>query len=304
MNDVAAPLLRWFEAQGRTRLPWREDRAPYRIVVSEFMLQQTQVERVIPLFGAFVARWPDFEALANAERADVLRAWKGLGYNSRAVRLHELARTVVRDYDGRLPRDVGALERLPGIGPYTARAIAAFAFDVPVAAADTNVRRVVHRTQYGVEFPPSVGVRELDLLAGAMVPSEAAFAFNSALMDLGATICTARAPKCLLCPLAATCSAAPLDARALADLARTHAPRRGPQAALAFVETTRFARGKIVDRLRELEPGQRISFLDLHADIGPHASAAREFAAFATIVDALRAEGIIDASDESLCLSR
>ena len=135
-------------------MPWRTDRAPYRIAVSEFMLQQTQVERVIPIFERFVHAWPDFAALAAASQADVVRAWKGLGYNSRAVRLHKLARAVCERYAGVLPSAQPELLALPGIGPYTARAIAAFAFDADVAAIDTNVRRIVHRTQLGIEWPP------------------------------------------------------------------------------------------------------------------------------------------------------
>ncbi|HEX3550272.1 MAG TPA: A/G-specific adenine glycosylase, partial [Candidatus Elarobacter sp.] len=120
-------LLRWYRRHGRTHLPWRATRDPYRIVVSEFMLQQTQVERVIPLFDAFVERFPTFEALAVAPPSDALRAWRGLGYTSRAVRLHALVRAVVERHGGRLPSDVPSLRALPGIGAYTAAAVRAFA---------------------------------------------------------------------------------------------------------------------------------------------------------------------------------
>ncbi|MBD5636034.1 MAG: A/G-specific adenine glycosylase, partial [Candidatus Eremiobacteraeota bacterium] len=138
--------------------------------MSEFMLQQTQVERVVPIFERFVAAWPNFAALARASQADVIRAWKGLGYNSRAVRLHKLARAVCDSYGGELPSDEIRLRELPGIGPYTARAVAAFAFDASVAAIDTNVRRIVHRTQLGLEWPPLANAAELDALATELVP--------------------------------------------------------------------------------------------------------------------------------------
>ncbi len=260
-------LLAWFERHGRSSLPWRTVRDPYRTVVSEFMLQQTQVERVVPIFSSFVASWPGFAELAAASQADVVRAWKGLGYNSRAVRLHRLARTVCERFEGRLPRDEATLRELPGIGPYTARAIAAFAFDATVVAIDTNVRRIVHRTQLGVEWPPLAGDAELDVLATALVPAGKGYAFNSALMDLGSTICTARAPKCLICPLQGECAAAPIGASELARLAALHAKPRAPEQRLRFEETSRFVRGRVVDRLRALEGTAAISLLDLHGEL-------------------------------------
>jgi A/G-specific adenine glycosylase len=301
---IAAPLLAWYARHGRHALPWRTDRDPYRIVVSEFMLQQTQVERVLPLFEAFVARWPSFAALAAAAQADVVRAWKGLGYNSRAVRLHRLARAVADTYGGELPRDPEALRALPGVGGYTARAIAAFAFDAPVLAFDTNVRRIVHRTQYGLEWPPLASDAELDARGTALVPPEGGFAFNSALMDLGATLCSARAPKCLVCPLREACAAAPIDAARLAERAAAQAPRRVPQERVRFEETTRYVRGRIVDRLRELAAGERISLLDLHAELAPRlGSAHRERAPFDAIVASLARDGVIDVDDAALRLS-
>ncbi len=158
------------------------------------MLQQTQVERVIPSFERFVRRFPSFEALAAASQADAVREWRGLGYNSRAIRLHRLSRALCDEYGGVLPRDPAVLEQLPGVGPYTARAIAAFAFNADEVAFDTNLRRIVHRTQFGVEWPPRANGVELEAAVAASLPPGHAFAFNSALMDLGATLCTARAP--------------------------------------------------------------------------------------------------------------
>ncbi len=166
----SAALLAWYAAHGRRHLPWRATRDPYRIVVSESMLQQTQVERVIPLYEAFVARWPSFAALAAADAGDVVRAWRGLGYNSRAVRLHALARAVVERHGGALPRETDALLALPGIGAYTAAAVRAFAFECDDAAMDVNLRRVVHRVRFGLEHPPLADERALDTLALAAVP--------------------------------------------------------------------------------------------------------------------------------------
>jgi len=269
----SAALLAWYRVHGRTHLPWRTTRDPYRVIVSEFMLQQTQVERVIPLYEAFLDVFPDIASLAAAQAGDVVRMWRGLGYNSRAVRLHALAQTVVREHGGTLPSDRDALLALPGIGPYTASALRAFAFDLDDVALDTNIRRIVHRTALGVEHPPLAGDRELDALARASVPPGSAHDWNSAMMDVGATICTSRAPKCLLCPLRAACVAAPIDAADLAARAQRHT-KRSPQAALPFEQTTRFLRGRIVDRLRDLPAGKTLALdalVTALADVVPSA---------------------------------
>jgi A/G-specific adenine glycosylase len=168
-------LLAWFRAHGR-ELPWRRTRDPYAILVSEVMLQQTQVERVVPRWVAWIERWPTAAALAAAPLADVIRAWQGLGYNRRAVNLHRAARHVA---EHGWPED---LTELPGVGSYTADAVAAFALGAPVLPEDTNVRRVQERT--GHRFRPECG---------------------QALMDLGATVCLARVPRCSVCPLAPRC---------------------------------------------------------------------------------------------------
>lgn len=175
MPQVEERLLAWFREHGRD-LPWRRTRHPYAIVVSEVMLQQTQVERVVPRFTAWLERWPTVESLAAAPLADVLRFWQGLGYNRRAVSLHRAAQRIVSDG---WPED---LTELPGVGRYTADAVARFALDAPVLPRDTNVRRVQERT--GARFGP---------------------ASAHALMDLGATVCLARVPRCSVCPLAGGC---------------------------------------------------------------------------------------------------
>ena len=301
MNAFGKRLLSWYASHGRSELPWRKTRDPYRILVSECMLQQTQVERVIPKYEAFVARFPDVASLAEASAADVLREWKGLGYNSRAIRLKRMAEIVCEEFGGLLPNDPERLRGLPGIGPYTVAALRAFAFDEDDVAMDTNIRRVIHRVLYGIEYPARVSARELDARAQATVPAGSGHDWNSALMDLGATICTARAPKCLLCPVASACAAAPIDPSHLEALRAQFAAKRSPQESIPFEQTTRFARGRIVDRLRELPAGARISLLDLHRDLHailpPHALGGME-----NTLRALERDGIVRRDGESVAL--
>ncbi len=301
MKPRSAALLAWYAVHGRRHLPWRTSRDPYVVVVSEFMLQQTQVERVIPIFEAFLAAFPSFAALAAAGTGDVVRHWRGLGYNSRAMRLHALACAVVERHGGHLPRERDALLALPGIGPYTAAAVRAFAFDEADVALDTNLRRIVHRTQVGLEFPVRVPDRELDELARADVPADAAHDWNSAMMDVGSTICTARAPKCLLCPLRDGCAAAPVDAATLAQLARSHV-RRTPQEAIPFERTTRFLRGRIVDHLRDVPSGTVLALDDLIAALTAIVPADR-LDEIPTVVDALVREGIVARRADTLALA-
>ncbi|HEY0383452.1 MAG TPA: hypothetical protein VGC72_14755 [Candidatus Elarobacter sp.] len=298
----SAALLAWYERHGRTYLPWRATRDPYRIVVSESMLQQTQVERVIPLYEAFVARFPSFEVLAAADAGDVVRAWRGLGYNSRAMRLHALARAVVEKHAGALPHDTAALRALPGIGAYTAAALRAFAFELDDAAMDVNLRRVIHRVAFGLEFPRLADDRALDTLAIAAVPRGSAHDWNSALMDLGATICTARAARCLVCPLRGTCAAAPVDSAQLAARARAHAPRKPPQSALPFERTTRFLRGRIIDRLRDVPAREPLAVEALQHDLSSVVPADR-LHELPGVVDALVRDGIVTRVGASIRLS-
>lgn len=294
-------LLSWYARHGRAALPWRTVRDPYFTLVSEFMLQQTQVERVVPGFTAFVALYPDVASLARASVADVVRAWKGLGYNSRAVRLRAAAVAVAERYGGKLPTDVDALRSLPGIGPYTAAAIRAFAFDIDDAAIDTNVRRIVHRLIFGMEFPPAATPRELDERAGALVPHGRAHDWNSAMMDLGATICTARAPLCAGCPLRGVCKAAPIEPTALARARKRFAKPASQRNAIAFEKTTRYARGRIVDRLRALAPGERVSLLDLHRTLGP-VLPGRSLGDVRQLVSALERDGLVAKDGDRVAL--
>jgi len=201
-------LAAWYRRTARD-LPWRATRDPYAIAVSEFMLQQTQVSRVLLFYERFLHRYPTLAHLARARPAAVREAWDGLGYYRRAANLHRLARTVVKDHDGVMPSDLTALRRLPGVGDYTAGAIACFAFEQPAATVDTNVGRVLARAFRGWRSAPVSGraARQIAALALRLQPARgrAAWRFNQALMELGALVCTARAPRCPDCPVRTVC---------------------------------------------------------------------------------------------------
>ena len=200
-------LLAWFRRHGRD-LPWRRTRNPYRILVSEVMLQQTQVSRVTEYYPRFLKRFPSLPSLAAASPGTVREAWDGLGYYRRAVNLHRLARQVVAQPRGRLPREPDALRELPGVGRYTAGAVASFAFEQPVAAVDTNVARVLRRAFHPRLPAGARGERRLWATAAALLPREGAtaWAFNQAVMELGALVCTARIARCGACPVAGACA--------------------------------------------------------------------------------------------------
>ncbi|HJU17036.1 MAG TPA: A/G-specific adenine glycosylase, partial [Stellaceae bacterium] len=205
-----ADLLAWYDRHRRD-LPWRAPPGgrpdPYRVWLSEIMLQQTTVTAVAPYFDRFTARWPDISALAAAPLDAVLQEWQGLGYYARARNLHACARMVAARHGGLFPADPAALSALPGIGAYTAAAIAAIAFGRPVAAVDGNAERVLARL-YGVGEPLPAARTHLKTLAAALVPRDRPGDFAQALMDLGATICTPRRPRCVLCPWRTGCVAA------------------------------------------------------------------------------------------------
>ena len=215
-------VLAWYDAHGRD-LPWRRTHDPYAILVSELMAQQTQVGRVVAYYERWLARWPTAAALAKASPADVLREWAGLGYNRRALRLREAATIVARDG---WPRDAAGLRALPGVGPYTAAAVASFAFGEPVAAVDTNVRRVAER----------MGADPQELVA-----LERAADWNQAAMELGAVLCTARVAHCEPCPAAPWCAS-----RGSVAIAPRHARRAGAE---RFEDTDRWVRGRVIAAL-------------------------------------------------------
>ena len=204
-------LLGWYRRHGRD-LPWRETRDPYRILVSEVMLQQTQVDRVLPKYEEWLVRYPTFHALAEAPEADVVRDWYPLGYNIRPRRLHAIAREAVTKYGGRLPDDEPTLRSFKGIGEYTAGAVMSFAFGKRAAILDTNVARVLFRVFLGRGNPRSHAIeRHLWAVSRTVLPHRHVFDFNQALMDFGATVCSARKPQCLICPMKSKCRAYPFS---------------------------------------------------------------------------------------------
>jgi A/G-specific adenine glycosylase len=207
--DAARALLCWYVVDKR-RLPWRAEGGdtpdPYRVWLSEVMLQQTTVAAVKPYFGTFTARWPTVKALAAAEDGDVMQAWAGLGYYARARNLLACARVVASAHDGRFPDDEAVLRTLPGIGAYTAAAIAAIAFGKRAVVVDGNIERVIARL-HAIEAPLPAARPRIRALMDAMTPAAGAGDFAQAMMDLGATICTPRGPRCVLCPLSAHCLA-------------------------------------------------------------------------------------------------
>jgi len=209
LPDVTAELLSWYEEHKRD-LPWRRTTDAWRILVSETMLQQTQVGRVMEKFALFMKRWPNVRSFAAAPLSDVLVAWQGLGYNRRAVFLHRAANVVVKEYKGKMPADPEALLALPGVGKYTTGAVMAFSANANVVLWDTNVRRIVARVFFGGEFArrmPSDAVLEERL--AALLPRGRAREWYNALMDFGSLVCTSRKPECETCPLARSCVAAP-----------------------------------------------------------------------------------------------
>lgn len=233
-------VVDWFRSHGRD-LPWRRTRDPYRILVSEVMLQQTQVERVIPYYERFLERFPTVEELAAAPLATVIELWGGLGYNRRAVYLWRAARAVVQEYGGKFPRERRTLERLPGVGQYTAGAIACFAFGAAEAFWDTNIARVLTRIFVGPEA--RLSARELDALANRVLAPETPYEWNQGLMELGSAVCLARRPRCQACPVARWCRSVGTSGRST---------RRRTE---RFEGSRRFFRGRILASLRQAGQG-------------------------------------------------
>ena len=250
----------WFRLASRD-LPWRDPSAsPWAILVSEIMLQQTPVARVLPRWIAWMGRWPDPASLAEAPTAEVLRAWDRLGYPRRALRLQECARAIVREHGGRVPPHLEELRALPGIGEYTAAAVMAFAFGGRAAVADTNIRRVLVRTLQGQERPaPSYTASERALVT-ATLPADTARSvlWNQSVMELGAIVCTARSPLCQDCPLADDC----LWLRRGRPAADAEQPRRIQR----FEGTDRQLRGMMMARLRESDVVAEEELLSLDAE--------------------------------------
>jgi A/G-specific adenine glycosylase len=290
-SELRAAILDWFARRGRD-LAFRATTDPYAILVSEAMAQQTQAARAAGYWTRFLAEFPTVETLAAATPAAVLRAWRGLGYNRRALALRAAAMAIVRDHGGRVPDDLAALQKLPGVGPYTARAVAALAFGRRVGAVDVNVRRVLSRAIGGSLDAFDAG--ELQAIADASVPEGAPGVWTHALMDVGATFCRPRLPDCEPCPASSACryarDRAP-EARA-GGVAGTTArdPVRRPRAArerpAPFESTSRWLRGRLLDRLRDAEGA---SWARIPDALGPH-----DEAAIGIAMDALTREGLAE----------
>ena len=204
---IPQKLLTWYDQNAR-QLPWRSFPAPYRVWVSEIMLQQTRVDTVLPYFERFIARFPDIQSLAEAEQAEVFRLWEGLGYYSRARNLHNAAKVLVNEHQGEFPASIKELESLPGVGRYTAAAIASIAFNLPVAAVDGNIKRIYARllNYHGIYGSP-VFEKTIADFAQELLPSDRPGDFTQALMDLGSAVCVPRQPNCPECPLQSDCLA-------------------------------------------------------------------------------------------------
>ncbi|HEX2090583.1 MAG TPA: A/G-specific adenine glycosylase [Actinomycetota bacterium] len=275
-------LLDWYGPR-RAAYPWRARRRdPYGVLVSEVMLQQTQAARVAPAYSAFMQRFPTVEALASAGRGAVIRAWRGLGYNRRAVSLFEAARQIVAEHEGKVPSDPDQLRRLPGAGPYTAAAVASIAFDIPVAAVDTNVRRLIARVFYGREAD-ALSLHDARLVAGRWLDRRAPGAWNQALMDLGREVCRPL-PRCDHCPLATHCA---YRRRVSGPDARPAHGRKRQQVSTPFDGSFRQLRGRIVAALRERET---VTLRTLAGLTG------RPLADVAAAVKALARDGLVRAS--------
>ena len=280
--DARDAILAWYDATGR-RLAFRSTADPYAVLVSELMAQQTQAARAAAAWTDWMARWPTVTSLAAAPVADVLRAWQGLGYNRRALNLHRAARAIVAEHGGQVPSTVAELETLPGVGPYTARAVAAFAFRVPVGAVDTNVRRVLARIAAG--GPEAFPGATIQALADASVPADRPDAWTHAVMDLGARLCRPARPACADCPAIAWCRYAAGE-RPVAVPGQGTGPRAARRPEPAFPTTNRWLRGRILDQARAADDGAWVAFGE---PIGGHAPRAVREA-----VAALGAEGMLE----------
>ena len=274
-------VLEWGERHRRD-LPWRRTRDPWAVLVSEVMLQQTQAARVVPRWAEFMRRFPTVHACAGSPVGDVVRVWAGLGYNRRAVQLHRTAVAVMERHAGQLPGDLDALLTLPGIGPYTARAVLAFAFSADVGVLDTNTARVVARAAAGQRVS---GRASAQALADAMVPLGNGWAWNQSLLDLGALRCTRRRPACDRCPLVgrtageSLCrwSAAGWQAPDPAEGSAGTGARQGP-----FAGSDRQVRGRLVDAMRR----GPVPISDLASTAGPEPARAQR------VADGLVADGL------------
>jgi len=252
-DRIVVPVLRWYRRNGR-KLPWRGTPNPYRILLSEIMLQQTQVSRVLATYPEFIRRFPTFDALSRAKVRDVILAWRGMGYNARAVRLHALARAVVHRHRGRVP--VIGLLNLPGIGRYTAHALLSAVHGLPVPVVEVNIRRFLSRVLFPMRtLDETRSEREMWQIAEALLPRGRAYDWNQAAMDMGSMVCTARRPLCHQCPVAPACASRPVMRRVSNASGKKEPGLRGVP--------NRIYRGRIVEELRRRDGHERLSAREL-----------------------------------------
>jgi A/G-specific adenine glycosylase len=281
-RSIVSALLFWYRQNGRS-LPWRKTRDAYRILVSEIMLQQTQVHRVLLTYPRFLKRFPDLGSLARARQRSVVLAWSGMGYNNRAVRLHRLARTVLKEHRGKIPGDPSLLGQFPGLGRYTVNALRCAAFGEQVPIVDVNVRRVLSRL-----FRPMRSIAhvrpdaEIWDLAEQLLPRLRAYDWNQALMDLGATVCTARNPLCTGCPVAAFCRSRGHMSRIVQRTPKKEPSRNGIP--------NRIYRGRIIKTLAERR--RSTTPVTLGRDVYPGFSR-RDWKWFTGLLHSLSNDGLI-----------
>jgi A/G-specific adenine glycosylase len=281
-------VLGWFEEHGRP-FPWRDRRDPYATMVAEVMLQQTQTGRVTPAYEAFLKRFPDVSRLAHAPAMDVIQAWKGLGYNKRAVNLQRAAQVIEHEGGGAFPSSPPELRKLPGLGEYSANAIACFAFDAQVPVIDVNVERVLSRAALGLD-PDRADAKKLRGVAERWLPAGEAYRWNQALMDVGALLCRIDKPLCAKCPLKTSCryAAAGKNKRRAPVATRTGEPFEGSR---------RQKRGGIVDALRA-SASKGISLGALGHAIHPNGQD-RDLSWLVELLEGLERDGLVTMSDSA-----
>lgn len=293
VEHFQALVLGWYVQHAR-QFAWRTPNPdPYVVLVSETMLQQTQTHRVQQKLSLFLQLFPDFATLAASDNASIIRAWQGMGYNNRALRLRDCARVVMKVYDGVLPADAQALQTLPGIGPYTVSAILSFAFHKDVPVLDVNIRRlysrVFGRVSTVVDVLPEAALR---IIASEVFPKGRSSDWHQACMDIAAQFCTARTACCLLCPVSASCC----SACRLADAVPIHVQEPSFRG-----RPNRIWRGRIVELLRGLEPGQELSYADLKAILSLE-DTADDTAWIGSLLSALERDGLIGQSPSGISL--
>jgi A/G-specific adenine glycosylase len=292
--ELHAAILDWYYHH-RRNLPWRNTRDPYRILVSEIMLQQTQVDRVVPKYEEFLKRFPSIADLAAAPLSDVLRVWSPLGYNRRARYLHLAARAASQRFGGKLPSSLTDLRSLPGLGRYTAGAVACFAFELRTAVVDTNVRRVLGRVLHGQR--DGLNDSQAWRTAEAALPAEDAYTWNQALMDLGAMICGSEAPKCDACPAATLCLWQAQSGAQSASVRRARESRSEYRAVADRGAARRRWRGRIVEALRAIDHDEFVDWQSVVASLpsGYDADAVNPRALLSSLVD----DGLVESEEHN-----